>query len=222
MRPLIILRPEPGAGRTAARAARMGLTARPCPLFEARALDWAAPSPGRFDALLLTSAQTVRMAGPQLDQYRALPAYAVGGATATAMEAAGFDAVTAGETDGNAIAARIAADGYRTVLHPGGVDTASIEPGPLTLHAIAVYAMIETAADGLNGLIGGEAVLMVHSPRAGKRLSALIAEERRGRLHIVAISDAALAACGEGWASVQAAERPDDDRMLALARRLCE
>src|SRR5690606_10040333 len=77
VRPLIILRPEPGAGRTAARAARMGLTAHLCPLFEARALDWAAPSPGRFDALLLTSAQTVRMAGPQLDQYRALPAYAV-------------------------------------------------------------------------------------------------------------------------------------------------
>ncbi|SCW63661.1 uroporphyrinogen-III synthase [Sphingobium faniae] len=221
MRPLIILRPEPGAGRTGQRAAQMGLTTGLCPLFEGRALDWQAPSPDRFDALLITSAQTVRLAGPQLDLYRALPAYAVGQATAGAM-AAGFSAVIAGETDGTAIAARIAADGHRSVFLPGGADTAQIEAGPLTLHRIAVYAMVETDAAGLDALVRKEAVLMVHSPRAGRRLAALVSQERRRRLHIVAISAAAQAACGGGWASVQAVERPEDERMLALARRLCE
>ncbi len=200
----------------------MGLTAACCPLFEGRALDWDAPSPGGFDALLITSAQTVRLAGPRLALYRALPAYAVGRATAAAMAAAGFDAVIAGETDGSAIAARIAADGHRTVFLPGGVDTAPVDPGPLSLHRVAVYEMVETDAGALDGLIGQAAVLMIHSPRAGRRLAGLVARERRGRLHVVAISAAAQAACGEGWASVQAAERPDDERMLALARRLCE
>ncbi|HEX7743212.1 MAG TPA: uroporphyrinogen-III synthase, partial [Sphingobium sp.] len=32
----------------------------------------------------------------------------------------------------------------------------------------------------------------------------------------------ALAACGKGWASGEAPDRPDDERMLALAARLCE
>ncbi|MGC4251294.1 MAG: uroporphyrinogen-III synthase [Sphingobium sp.] len=222
MRPLVILRPEPGAGRTAERATQMGLTATRCLLFEGRALDWDAPSPDGFDALLITSAQTVRLAGPRLALYRALPAYAVGRATAAAMEAAGFGRVIAGETDGTAIAARIAADGHRSVFLPGGVDTAPIEPGPLTLHRTAVYEMIEMEVGALDGLIGQGAVLMVHSPRAGRRLAALVPPGRRGNLHVVAISAAAQAACGARWASIQAAENPDDDRMLALARRLCE
>ncbi|EQB00294.1 uroporphyrinogen-III synthase [Sphingobium baderi] len=222
MRPLVILRPEPGAGRTADKAAQLGLIVRRWPLFEAKALSWEAPPPGRFDALLLTSAQAARLAGPHLAIYRALPAYAVGNATAAAMESAGFAAVTAGETDGTAIAARIAADGHRTVLHLTGVHSAPIDAGPLALHRIAVYEMMETDAEGLEAAIRSETVLLIHSPRAGERLAALLPFESRSRFHIVAISPAALAACGGGWASTRAAERPDDDRMLALAHRLCE
>lgn len=220
--PLIILRPQPGADRTAGKAAQMGLDARVCPLFEAHPRNWDAPPPDGFDALLLTSAQTVRMAGPGLDLYRALPAYAVGQTTAAAMRQAGFDAVVAGETDGSAIAARIAADGRRSVLHLTGAHSARIEPGPLALQRITTYAMVETQNPALDPLLREEAVLMVHSPRAGERLSSLIPAERRAQLHVVAISAAALAACGAGWASTRAAELPDDDRMLALARRLCE
>ncbi len=222
MRPLVILRPEPGASRTAEKAERMGLEVCLCPLFDARAVTWEAPPPDRFDALLLTSAQTARLAGPQLALYRTLPAYAVGQATAAAMREAGFDAVIAGETDGSAIAARIAADGHRTVLHLGGVHGAPIHPGPLTIDRIAVYAMIESDADELAGMAAAGAVLMVHSPRAGRRLAALVPREKRSLACVVAISAAALAACGDGWADAQAVDLPADDRMLALARRLCE
>ena len=51
MRPLFILRPEPGASATAAEARAMGLEARDHPFVRGRPLPWTAPDPGQFDAL---------------------------------------------------------------------------------------------------------------------------------------------------------------------------
>ncbi|WP_340267555.1 uroporphyrinogen-III synthase [Sphingobium mellinum] len=222
MRPLIILRPEPGASQTAARAERLGLRIRRCPLFEARPVIWKEPAPDRFDALLLTSAQAARLAGPKLERYRSLPAYAVGRATARALEERGFAGVIAGEQGGSAIAARIARDGHRHVLHLGGTTVARIDPGPLTIERIAIYTIGVTKEPRLDEALEPGAVLLVHSPRAGQRLAELIAPDRRAGFHLIAISAATLAACGTGWASGEAPDLPDDERMLALAVRLCE
>ncbi|EQB08554.1 hypothetical protein L288_07600 [Sphingobium quisquiliarum P25] len=219
---VIILRPEPGAGETAARAARLGLDYRLCPLFEARPVPWTPPPPEQFDALLLTSAQGARLAGPQLAAYRALPAYAVGGATARALQAQGFEEVVPGDQDGNAIAARIAADGHRRVLHLGGRTVASIAQGPLSIQRTVIYEMVSRAGTELTGLLQPGAVLLIHSPRAGEKAAMLVPPHERAQLHIVAISPAAIAMCGNGWASAQAPDFPDDERMLALAAQLCE
>jgi len=220
--PLVILRPEPGASQSAARAERLGLLPRVCPLFEARPIDWHAPPPDRFDALLMTSAQAARLGGPGLAPYRGLPAYAVGSATARAMADAGFRKVVQGDQDGNAIAARIAADGHRRVLHLGGTTVAAIAAGPLSIERVAVYTIGEKVDADLKAVLEPGAVLLVYSPRAGSRLAELVSPQGRGELHIVAISSAALAACGPGWASGEAPDQPDDERMLALAVRLCE
>ena len=75
--PLLVTRPEPGNSATIARAAALGLDAYAMPLFAARALPWTAPAPQDFDAILLTSAQAVRLAGPQLMRLALLPVYAV-------------------------------------------------------------------------------------------------------------------------------------------------
>lgn len=222
MRSIIILRPEPGASQTEARAQRLGLDTRRCPLFEARAIAWDAPPPDGFDALLLTSAQTARLAGPQLARYRALPAYAVGRATAQALEAQGFSHVIAGDQDGSAVAAEIAAGGHRRVLHLGGRTVAPLEAGPLSLHHVAVYEMVGGAEVNLSSVLEPGAILLIHSPRAGERIAARIPPERRPLFHLVAISRNALDACGQGWASGEAPDRPDDESMLALAARLCE
>lgn len=222
MRPVIILRPEPGASETAERAGAMGLPVRLCPLFEARAIDWDAPPPERFDALLLTSAQGARLAGPQLALYRGLPAYAVGKATARALEERGFTGVVAGEQDGAAIAARIERDGHRQVLHLGGTTVAPWPQGVLSVERVAVYTVGEATKVDAQQLVEPGAVILVHSPRAGRRLAELVPVDRRRELHVIAISAAALAACGSGWASRDAPDRPEDERMLALAVRLCE
>lgn len=222
-RRLIILRPEPAAGRTADKAARLGFDVLCHPLFAPLPLDWAAPPADGFDALLLTSANTVRLAGARLAAYRALPTYAVGAATAAALQEAGFVAVTCGEGDASAIAARIEADGHRAVLHLAGTTVAPMDAGPLRLTRIAVYSMASLPPDPalLHDAIPG-AILLVHSPRAGERLAERIPLDQRSALHIVAISHAALATCGSGWASLSAPHRPVDDDMLALALSLCE
>lgn len=223
MRRLIILRAEPAAGRTADKAARLGFEVLRHPLFAPLPLDWTAPPADGFDALLLTSANTVRLAGAQLAAYRALPTYAVGAATAAALHDAGFVAVTCGEGDASAIAARIAADGHCAVLHLAGTTVAPMDAGPLRLTRIAVYSMASLPPDPalLHDAIPGT-ILLIHSPRAGERLAERIPLDQRSALHIVAISHAALATCGSGWASLSAPHKPVDDDMLALALSLCE
>lgn len=219
----MILRPEPGAGRTAQAVARLGLEAVVHPLFAPQALEWTAPVAGDFDALLMTSANAARLAGPALAAYRGLPAYAVGSATAAALQAQGFERVVAGDGDASAIAAQIATDGHRAVLHLAGTTVAPMEAGPLHVTRIAVYSMASLPPDPalLQDAVPGS-VLLVHSPRAGERLAGQVPMAARAGLHIVAISPAALTACGAGWASGTAPDQPRDDDMLALVVGLCE
>lgn len=200
----------------------MGMDARVHPLFAPESIDWT-PPPGDFDAVLMTSANAARSAGDGLTPFTALPAYAVGDATATAMRAAGFGMIVSGNGDGTAIAARIAADGHRRVLHLAGQTVAPMDDHGLTIRRIAVYRMAGRDPGGaLLADITPGAVLMIHSPRAGERLATIIPAGQRGALHLVAISPAALAASGAGWATSTAPSQPRDDDMLALARRLCE
>lgn len=223
MKRVLILRPEPAAGRTAAKAAALGMEARVHPLFAPQPIDWAPPVPEEFDALLLTSANGVAFAGPALLHYRGLPAYAVGATTAQALAEAGFPTIIAGDGDGSAIAARIISDGHHRILHLAGTTVAPMETGALDITRIAVYGMTGLPADPalLADAVSGS-ILLVHSPRAAARLAKQVEREERKSLHIVAISAATLAACGDGWASGQAPALPRDDEMLALALRLCE
>jgi uroporphyrinogen-III synthase len=220
---VLILRPEPVAGRTAAKAAALGLDVRMHPLLAPQPVAWTPPPARHFDALLLTSAHGVRLAGPGLAAYHELPAYAVGEATARAMRDAGFADVVAGVGDGSAIAAQVAAHGHRRLLHLGGTTVAPMAVEAIDVTRIAVYSMTSLPPDPalIADAVAGS-ILLVHSPRAGERLAAQIVQDARAALHIVAISPVALAACGAGWASGRAAARPVDDEMLALAARLCE
>jgi uroporphyrinogen-III synthase len=217
---LLVLRPDPGASRTADRARAAGFTVLRRPLFEAQAIEWTPPSPDRFTALLLTSAQAARLAGPALALYRHLPAYGVGPSTAGALAERGFASVEAGSGDAAMIVERMAQDGHEQALHLSGTAVALRPPGPLHVEEVPVYTMAPVADIRMPPL--GGVVILVHSARAGARLAALVPPRSRREAHIVAISPAALAGVETGWASVRAADRPDDDDMLALAARLCD
>ncbi|WCT73218.1 uroporphyrinogen-III synthase [Sphingomonas naphthae] len=219
MKPLLVLRPEPGAGRTAERAQAMGLEAIVAPLFTVRPLAWTPPGPAAFDALMLTSAQALRHGG-DLSAFRALPVYAVGAATGDAARAVGFTQVHAGESDAAALLDRAVADGRGAILHLTGREHRAVIHPATTVTRIAVYAadVVDTLPDVAADALARDAVALLHSPRAARTLAAL--SGWRGR--IAALSPAVAEAAGPGWHSVAVAAAPTDDALLAAAARLCE
>ena len=213
MRKVIVLRPEPGASETLAKARELGLEPVSVPLFDIEAMDWAMPD-GAFDGVLLTSANAVRQAGDALQELRALPAYAVGDATAEAARDAGFDIKATGDAGVERLLGSI--DQELRLIHLCGEDRKQVTARQ-EITPVAVYrskAVVGPKLDRLNGN-----VVLVHSPRAGARLGELV--EDKSDIAIVAISKAAADAAGGGWESVQAANEPTDDAMLALAAELC-
>lgn len=213
MSKVVILRPEPGASATLARAEAIGLEAVAIPLFEVAAVDWVAPDAADYDALLLTSANAVRHAGIQLAALSTLPAYCVGAATAAAAQEAGLGVAETGRGNAADLAERM--PGELRFLHLTGRDHRAM-PG---VTEITVYDSVAIdPPSSLEALSGG--VAMVHSPRAGARLAELVSE--RGTIAIAAISPAAAAACGTGWRTVEAITAPTDGALLELAAALCQ
>jgi len=216
MASLLILRPEPGASRTLARAAALGLEARALPLFEIVSLPWDAPAPADFDALLLTSANAVRQA--DLARYRHLPVHAVGAATAEAARAAGFGDVRTGPGDVASLLATLAPP--LRLLHPCGADRRdAVSPGIAIVH-LPVYASRLADPAGMAHALADTPVVLLHSPRAAARFAALVAD--RTGLRLAAISAATAQTAGTGWQAVGVAATPDDQALLAIAARLCE
>lgn len=211
MRPLVLLRPEPGGSRSAARAEAMGLDVSLVPLFVVVPLDWLAPDAAGFDGLVLTSANAVRHAGAELRKLNSLPVHAVGEATADLARAAGFTIASVG-----AGASRdMALPPGQRLLHLAGRDHR--DTGAATTIAVYEARPLDRPA-GLEALSG--CVVAVHSPRAGRRLAELVAD--RSSIAIAAISATAAEACGPGWERVEVASQPTDEALLALAARLCE
>jgi uroporphyrinogen-III synthase len=212
---VLVLRPEPGASETLRRARNHGLDALAIPLFEIEPVKWQAPDPAGFDGLLLTSANAVRNAGRQLDRVRDLGVYAVGEATAAAARNERFAILTVGEGGVEQLLESIPA-GLR-LLHLCGAHGTEVAGARQAITPVAVYRSKAIEAPDLPGGAGN--VALIHSPRAGRRFAELTGN--RGSIAIAAISPAAAKAAGDGWKVIEAAERPTDDALLALAARLC-
>lgn len=214
---VLVLRPKPGATATLERARQLGLDAVAIPLFEIEAVDWEAPEPGSFDALLLTSANAVRHAGDKLRDLRGLPVHAVGAATAEAAREAGFDVASTGDAGVDRLLGSIEAD--LKLLHLVGEDRKRPAEARQKITTVTVYRSKPLDGVAIEPAMGG--VALVHSPRAGKRLAELVRADDRGHLAVAAISRIAAYAAGQGWSTIEAAEAPNDDALLALAERLC-
>jgi uroporphyrinogen-III synthase len=211
MKRLLIIRPEPGASVTLARAREMGLDVVAVPLFAVEPVAWEAVDPAEFRGIVATSANVFRHGGEQLERLKNLPVYAVGEATAEAAKEAGFHVAMVGGGGRVELGERL--PGGR-LLHLAGSDHLPVGDA----EAVTVY---------VNGAIvppppidASNAVVVVHSPRAGRRLAELIKE--RGATAIAAISEQAAKACGEGWAEIAVASQPRDPPLLALAAKLCQ
>ena len=226
MKRLVLTRPEPGASDSAAKAAALGIETLIMPLFEIERVKWRAPEETAFDALLLTSANTLRHGGPELLRLRRLPVHAVGAATAEAARLAGFSVASIGGAGVDALLAGLAR-GIR-LLHPGGEDRTPPQAHGAHITPITVYRGAPLAPDpaALASLPG--TVIALHSRRAGQRLASLVADRAtislvadRATITLVALSPDAAADTGPGWHHLAIAARPTDTALLALAAELC-
>lgn len=215
MRQVLVLRPEPGASATVAKAREYSLEASAVPLFEIKPVKWDAPEPSNFDGVLLTSANAVRQAGERLSGYRGLQAYAVGEATATAAREAGFGIASVGNSGVDRLLASIDPD--LRLLHLCGEDRRTREQPKQKITAVPVYRAEAIERPELGDL--SDVIALIHSPRAAARFAELVSE--RSAISIVAISKAAADAGGQGWRVLETADEPTDEALLALAAQLC-
>ncbi len=227
-RPLLILRPEPGATMTAKSARDQGGW-RPIvsPIFRIEAVPWEAPEAEGYDALVVTSANAVRQAGKALKRFRAMPTYAVGAATARALKAAFFTDIRTGRGDAAALLAAAAEEGIGRALHLAGEDHRDAGHPDIVLDRRIVYrsAATDQLSDAaMTALREGGTMVLLHSGRAAEHFVGLFDAARidRSRTGIAALAPGVLEAAGSGWGAAGSAERPDDVALLAAAVRLCQ
>lgn len=216
----VVLRPEPGNARTAARLEQAGVEAIRQPLFATIPVAWTAPDPGCFDALMLTSANAVLYAGPGLKAVRDLPVIAVGTATAAAAGEAGLRVVLTGTHDAAALVAAARAQGFRHLLHLAGRDRIDLTG----VDAITVYASDPLPIAPESAREWHDRVVLLHSARAARYFAALVDRDAadRARIAVAALSPAVRDAAGLGWAYAEAADQPDDTALVALALTLID
>lgn len=221
MRPLVIVRPEPGASATAEAARQLGLEPVVLSLFKVQRLEWEPPRPDDFDALLFTSANAVREGGPGMGPLRKLPAHCVGGATARAARDLGFEVGKVGEGRVDSLLESLPA-GLR-LLHLCGWHRREPKLPRQEIHVIPVYRAEELPApDGFRQI--DESVICVHSPRAAALVGRTADDVglQRESIAIAAISPEAAQAAGNGWEAVVAAAEPSETALLAIAAELCK
>lgn len=221
-----VTRARPGADETAERLTGLGHDPLVAPVLEVRELSPAIDLDG-VAALAFTSRNGVA-AFARLSPERRLPVFTVGDATAEAARAAGFADVRSAGGDVVAIAALIgrhAPELDGVVLHAGAREPAGDLPGLLAgrarLRAVALYETVDAdPADALARLDALDAAL-VHSPKAGRRLAALLDPADGARLSFACISPAAAEPLAErGFKKLHAARFPDEDHLLKLLAEL--
>jgi uroporphyrinogen-III synthase len=216
--PVLVLRPEPGATRTATALREAGFRPVLYPVFGVEAIDWMPPDPTCFDAVFVTSANTMRLGGPGLARYCRLPLFAVGDVSASAAVKAGFRAVQTGGGDAASTLPLLVKAGYQRILHLSGTEVREHDSLGLSITRVPVYRTMPLGdAKSFAQVVPRERSVfaLVHSARAGERLAELVTAEERRRIIVLAISGAASEACGDGWHGRVIAGAPTEAALMA-------
>lgn len=220
--PVWITRARPGAEATAARVADLGFTPIVDPLLEVASLETAVDLSGAA-ALAFTSANGVQ-AFARLSAERSLPVFAVGRATARAAAEAGFARVASADGDVEDLARLIADAKAGPVLWAGARDPAAdlvallgglgvVARGAVVYETVDREPSPETLAR-----LDAPLTALLHSPRAARRLAAILRRRPAAALRALCLSEAVAAplrSLGEPG-SVACAPRPDETALLAL------
>lgn len=233
---VLVTRPEPEAGDTAARLAARGHEVIVAPVLRAEPL----PPPadlGRFGALVVTSARTLSFLPAGVFETLAdIPAFAVGDRTAEAMRRAGFRHVRSADGDVAALAALIAAAGLpkdTRLVHLGGEERAGdlealLAPAGLQVTAIPLYRMVPSEslpAEAAEALARKHLTAVLHySPRSAATFAALVEAAGQAaaaaRCRHICLSVAVAAPLRPAFgATVEVAMRPNEASLFDVLER---
>ena len=220
MKPCIIVRPEPGNQATAEAARALGLSVIAAPLYSIIPVEFNMDLSISYDAILITSSNSIRTSLSALKQLTHLPLLAVGKASAQAARKAGFDTIITGDADGQALGRQAVELGFRHVLHLVGDPYKPVRVEGLTCDERTAYRATELPLPPkLEVALQSPCVILAHSPRAARRLSELAGA--KGASSLIALSAQVAKAAGDGWKHLLWPERPSADAMLGLAAPLC-
>lgn len=217
------IRPEPGLQATLTAARALGLRIHGEALFAIRPVPWVAPA-GPIDGLLIGSANALRHGGEGLAQWRHLPVYAVGPATAEAVRQAGFAVAAVGEGRLQPVLDRLQGQ-EMTLLRLTGAEHVPLDP-PAGI-AIVTRIVYENAPlpmrDALVAQLHEGGVVLLHSAVAARHLAMECDRHGidRGKLGLAALSQRIAVAAGEGWRCCRVAATPGEADLLALAKDMC-
>ncbi len=154
MTQLILLRPTEGAEQSAIIAREKGFNPIIAPATEINALTWDAPPAQGFDAIMITSANALRHGGEAIHQYKHLPLYAVGKATAKLAEEMGFTIAAIGKGGAKALWPLIKQSDAKNIVRLVGRDYVPIYDEHIQICTIIVYeARALPMHEGLQSLL---------------------------------------------------------------------
>ena len=241
---IITIRPEPDASRDVDWLRRYQVPAMAVPVMRAEQQSFDLPDTLPFQAIIFTSRYAVAaIAGidgiasidkmATLAALRSLPVYAVGRRSALAARQAGFDHVTTGASDGNALVPLIVANlspNAGDILWPSAsiisFDIASrLADFGYSVRQIPVYAMVATRHTSIDLparlAACSSAAVVAMSARSIDLFSQMLNTSQfagyRKRITVIASSKAIAAAAGSGWAHIVVAKAPRRSRVLAIA-----
>lgn len=225
-----IARPEPAASRSAERVRRLGHAPLLAPVLDLRRTDAPVPE-GRFDALIVTSANAV----PALAQagLNELPAFAVGRRSARALREAGWERVVeaGGEAGDLARLLRATFAPGSHLLHAAGEDRkaepeASLSRAGLGVTTWVVYAARPIASlpapvlDALTGSRDFALEAALHYSRRSAAIALALARDAGcagaflGLRHYCLSMDVAVPLVEAGVEAHFVPARPDEDSLL--------
>lgn len=215
---LLIIRPQPGADATAHRLRAAGHAPIVMPLFSIEHLPVQSASADGYDAILLTSGNAARAAAEFLTQAHAKPIYAVGRATASALQSLSVPVAKIGSEGVDALVRGAAADRHQRLLWLAGEDHSpipQIENVRIDIETVYRSATVSPPDDFVRQATESDIVIL-HSSRAARHFGELCANMGvpRADVTLATFSSAIAEAAGENWGAMIVADAPNDAALL--------